>query len=56
MAVPPLVRNRARIIKLNKIDATSIEDYEKQEAGAARSGGRLAGCVRDHRHTDLLRA
>jgi hypothetical protein len=56
MAVPPLVRNRARIIKLNKIDATSIEDYEKQEAGAARSGGRLAGCERDHRHTDLLRA
>jgi hypothetical protein len=56
LAVPPLVRNRARIIKLNKFDATSIEHYEKQEAVAARSGGRLAGCERDHRHTDLLRA
>ena len=55
LAVPPLVRNRARIIKLNKFDATSIEDYEKQEAVAARSGGRLADCARDHRHTDLLR-
>ena len=42
LVVPPLVRNRARIIKLNKFDATSIEDYEKQEAVAARSGGRLA--------------
>jgi len=56
LAVPRLVRNRARIIKLNKFDATSIEDYEKQEAVAAWSGGRLAGCERDHRHTDLLRA
>jgi hypothetical protein len=40
LAVPPLVRSRARIIKLNKFDATTIEDYEKQEAAAARSGGR----------------
>jgi hypothetical protein len=35
LAVPPLVRSRARIIKLNKFDATTIEDYEKQEALAA---------------------
>jgi hypothetical protein len=34
LAVPPLVRSRARIIKLNKFDATTIEDYEKQEAAA----------------------
>ena len=40
LAVPPLVRSRARIIKLNMFDATTIEDYEKQEASAARSGGR----------------
>jgi hypothetical protein len=40
LAVPPLVRSRARIIKLNKFDATTIEGYEKQEAVAARSGGR----------------
>ena len=40
LVVPPLVRNRARIIKLNKFDATAIRDYEKQEAVAARSGGR----------------
>ena len=39
LAVPPLVRSRARIIKLNKFDTTTIEDHEKQEA-AARFGGR----------------
>ncbi|HZP18030.1 MAG TPA: hypothetical protein VFB00_08700 [Terriglobales bacterium] len=32
LAVPPLVRNRARIIRLNKFDAATIEYYEKQEA------------------------
>jgi hypothetical protein len=40
LAVPPLVRSRARIIKLNKFDATTIEDCEKKEAAAAVSGGR----------------
>ncbi len=39
LVVPPLVRNRARIIKLNKFDATCVKDYEKQEAAAARFGG-----------------
>jgi hypothetical protein len=38
LAVPPLVRSRARIIRLNKFDATTIENYEKQEAAGARSG------------------
>jgi len=40
LAVPPLVRSRARIIKLNKFDAVTIEDYEKQQAAAPVSGGR----------------
>jgi hypothetical protein len=40
LSVPPLVRGRARIVRLNKFDATTIADYEKQEAAAARSGGR----------------
>ena len=40
LAVPPLVRGRARIVKLNKFDATTIEEYEMQEAAAAGSGGR----------------
>ena len=40
LAVPPLVRRRARIVKLNKFDGTTIEDCEKQEAAAAGSGGR----------------
>jgi len=39
LAVPPLVRSRARIIKLNKFDATTIEDHERQEAAVARSDG-----------------
>jgi hypothetical protein len=34
LAVPPLVRDRVRIIKLNKFDATTVEYYEKQEAAA----------------------
>jgi hypothetical protein len=34
LAVPPLVRRRARITKLNKFDAIAIEHYEKQEAAA----------------------
>ena len=38
LAVPPLVRNRARIIKLNKFDATTVEHYEKQEAAATMKG------------------
>jgi hypothetical protein len=40
LAVPPLVRSRARIIKLNKFDTRTIEYHEKQEAAAARFGGR----------------
>jgi hypothetical protein len=32
LAVPPLVRPRARIIKLNKFDATTIRDHEKRDA------------------------
>jgi hypothetical protein len=55
LAVPPLVRSRARIIRLNKFDATTIKNYEKQQAAATRSGGRLTDCERDHRHTDLRR-
>jgi hypothetical protein len=38
MAVPPLVRRRARIIKLNKFDATTIELYEQQESAATSHG------------------
>ena len=40
LAVPPLVRSRARIVKLNKFNAATIKVYEKQEAAAARSGTR----------------
>jgi hypothetical protein len=38
LAVPPLVRNRARIVKLNKFDATTVEYYEKKEAAATMKG------------------
>ena len=31
LAVPPLVRSRARVIKLNKFDAKDIEFYEQEE-------------------------
>src|SRR5215470_16163983 len=37
LAVPPLVRSRARIVKLNKFDASTIENCEKQELTAARA-------------------
>ena len=40
LAVPPLVRSRARIVKLNKFDDRTIEDCEKQEVAAARCTGR----------------
>jgi hypothetical protein len=40
LAVPPLVRGRARIVSLNKFDAISITHYEKQEAAAAGSGAK----------------
>ena len=40
LAVPPLVRTRARIVKLNKFDGNTIEDCEKQDAAAARCAGR----------------
>ena len=35
LAVPPLVRNRAQIVRLNKFDARNIAHYEKIEALAA---------------------
>jgi len=35
LAVPPLVRSRARIVKLNKFDGSIIEDCEKQEVAAS---------------------
>src|SRR5262250_3997087 len=34
LAVPPLVRSRARIIKLNKFDGSTIKDCERQDAAA----------------------
>ncbi len=37
LAVPPLVRSRARTIKLNKFDATTVE-YCEQEATASSQG------------------
>lgn len=40
LVVPPLVRNRARIVKLNKFDVTTTKDYKKQERASARAGGR----------------
>ena len=39
LAVPPLVRSRARIVKLNKFDNTTIGDCEKQGRVAAGCGG-----------------
>jgi hypothetical protein len=39
LVVPPLVRSRARIVKLNKFDASTIADCEKQESAAAKCGG-----------------
>jgi hypothetical protein len=36
LVVPPLVRSRARIVKLNKFDASTIEECEKHEVAAAR--------------------
>jgi hypothetical protein len=32
LAVPPLVRNRARVVRLSKYDSASIESFEKEEA------------------------
>jgi len=40
LAVPPLVRGRARIVKLNKFDGSTIADCEKRDAAAAGSGSR----------------
>jgi len=41
LVVPPLVRSRARTVKLNKFDGSTIEDCEKQqEAATARCGGK----------------
>jgi len=39
LAVPALVRRRARVVRLNKFDGSIIEDCEKQEAAAAGCGG-----------------
>jgi len=36
LAVPPLVRSRARIVKLDKFDAKTIEHYERHKAVASR--------------------
>jgi len=46
LVVPPLVRSRARIVKLNKFDAITIEECEKREVGVIRCAGRqsLHGC------------
>jgi hypothetical protein len=38
LAVPPLVRNRAQIVRPNKFDSTTVEHYEKQEAAATMKG------------------
>jgi len=40
LAVPPLVRSRARIVKLNKFDGSTIKDCERQEAAAAGAAAR----------------
>ena len=32
LAVPPLVRNQARIVKVDKFDAKTIEEHENLEA------------------------
>jgi len=55
LVVPPLVRSRARIVRLNKFDAATIEHYEKQELIAVSSGVMVTNCERDHSHTDLSR-
>ena len=36
LAVPPLVRSRARIVRLNKFDDRSIKQCESEKAGNAR--------------------
>jgi hypothetical protein len=41
LAVPTLVRSRARILKLNKFDASTIEECEKQQTVGA---GDSAAC------------
>jgi len=38
LAVPPLVRSQARVIKLNKFDATTIAYYEKQREAVPSQG------------------
>jgi hypothetical protein len=46
LSVPPLVRSRARIIRLNKFDVRTIENYDKPEAFAARAGAsRITGTL-----------
>ena len=40
LVVRPLVRTRARIVKLNKFDGSTFADCEKQEAAAAGCAGR----------------
>ena len=40
LAVPPLVRSRARIVKLNKYDGRTIANHEKHEAVAAAAAAR----------------
>jgi hypothetical protein len=40
LAVPPLVRSRARIVKLNKFDGSTIKDCERPEAAVVRAAAR----------------
>ena len=36
LAVPPLVRSRARVTKLNKFDAKTVEYYEQKVAASSQ--------------------
>jgi hypothetical protein len=39
MAVPPLVRGQAQVIRLNKFDATELALLHEEEAAASRTAG-----------------
>jgi hypothetical protein len=38
LAVPPLVRSQARVVKLDKFDEKTIADHEKQDAAVPSHG------------------